>query len=114
MYRFSNLSLNYRRGSRGNCKKSGIMAAVKPGEELIQQGIHDLAEGRETIPALLVAIGAPRLRRLGLPVPPSVPSSPEHRLYKLLQAVNADAAHSQYNAWIRRLVNYERAAECGS
>ena len=87
---------------------------MKPGEELIKQGILDLAAGRETIPALLVSIGAPRLRRLGIKIPLSTHPSPEHRLYKMLSAANADGAHSQYNAWIRRLVSFERAAECGT
>jgi hypothetical protein len=83
-----------------------------PGEELIQQGIRDLMNGEETIPALLVAIGAPRLRRLGLVIPDNTPATPEHRLYEKLYRSEGDAAHSQYNAWIRRLVSYERAAEC--
>jgi hypothetical protein len=87
---------------------------VKPGEDLIEQGIRDLAQGLETIPALLVSIGAPRLRRLRLPIPSNVLSSPEHRLYEKLRTSHADAAHSQYNALIRRLVSYERAAERAS
>ena len=85
---------------------------MKPGEEIIEQGLRDLVLGLETIPALLVSIGAPRLRRLGLPVPDSILSSPEHRLYDKLKTSNPDASHSQYNAWIRRLISYERAAEC--
>ena len=85
---------------------------MRPGEEIIEQGLRDLALGRETIPALLVSIGAPRLRRLGLQVPDSILSSPEHRLYDKLKISNPDASHSQYNAWIRRLVSFERAAEC--
>ena len=84
---------------------------MRPGEELIEQGIRDLKEGRETIPALLVAIGAPRLRRIGLPVPSHIFTSPEHRLYEKLRALSGDGSHSQYNAWIRRLVSFERAAE---
>lgn len=84
---------------------------MKPGQDLIEQGVRDLAEGRETIASLLVSIGAPRLRRLGLTVSVGFPD-PEHRLYERLRAVNPDAAHSQYNAWIRRLVSFERAAEC--
>jgi hypothetical protein len=83
-----------------------------PGEELIQQGLNDLAKGEETIAALLVAIGAPRLRRLGISIPENTPPGPEHRLYQKLYLSAGDAAHSQYNAWIRRLVSYERAAEC--
>ncbi len=74
--------------------------------------MQDLAQGRETIPALLVSIGAPRLRRLGLSIPLPILSSPEHRLYEKLRASDPDASHSQYNALIRRLVSYERAAEC--
>lgn len=84
---------------------------MKPGEEIIEQGLIDLAAGEETIPALLVAIGAPKLRRLGLPVPEKLPSTPEHRLYHKLAEKNSDSAHSKYNAWIRRLVSYEHAAE---
>lgn len=87
---------------------------MKPGEEIINQGIADLAEGIETIPSLLVSIGAPRLRRLGMVVPPTAIESPEHRLYEALRLVNPDSAHSQYNALIRRLVSFERAAECGT
>ena len=83
-----------------------------PGNELIDQGMRDLAQGLETIPSLLVSIGAPRLRRLGLPVPHSILPSPERRLYEKLRTANPDASHSQYNAWIRRLVSFERAAEC--
>jgi hypothetical protein len=83
-----------------------------PGHEYIQAGIEDLGRGVESVAALLVSIGAPRLRRLGLPVPDQVLSSPEHRLYELLRREGADAAHSRYNALIRRLVSFERAAEC--
>ena len=74
-----------------------------PGEDLIQQGIRDLVNGEETIPALLVAIGAPRLRRLGLAIPDKTPATPEHRLYQTLYRSEGDAAHGQYNAWIRSL-----------
>lgn len=71
----------------------------------------DLALELETIPALLVLIGAPRLRRLGLNVPETNIGSPEHRLYEVLSADNPDAAHSRYNAWIRRLIRFERTLE---
>jgi hypothetical protein len=83
-----------------------------PGEELIHSGLEDLARGIESIPALLISIGAPRLRSLGVPVPDETIPSPEYRLYERLQQTEGDAAHSRYNAWIRRLVSYERAAEC--
>ena len=87
---------------------------MKPGEDIIMQGIDDLSKGLETIPSLLVSIGAPRLRRTGLVIPETTFPTPEHRLYALLSKDDSDGAHSQYNAWIRRLVSYERAAECAS
>ncbi|HMH44172.1 MAG TPA: hypothetical protein VK557_11860 [Pyrinomonadaceae bacterium] len=83
-----------------------------PGADLIESGLNDLRAGRETIAALLVAIGAPRLRTLGLEIPDNLPDNPEHRLYDLLARDDSDSAHSRYNAYLRRLVSYERAAEC--
>lgn len=83
-----------------------------PGNDLITSGIDDLLDRRETIPALLVAIGAPKLRSLGVEVPNDVPSNPEHRLYDLLATIESDSAHSKYNAFIRRLVSFERALAC--
>jgi hypothetical protein len=88
------------------------MDALLPGEDLIEAGLEDLHAGRETIAALLVAIGAPRLRRIGLQLPSDLPATPEHRLYDLLARDNQDSAHSRYNSLIRKLVSYERAAEC--
>ncbi|HSQ23527.1 MAG TPA: hypothetical protein VLN44_03935 [Pyrinomonadaceae bacterium] len=90
------------------------MSHALPCEDLIEAGLKDLREGRESIAALLVAIGAPRLRRLGLNLPAHLPSNPEHRLYDLLAKDDSDSAHSRYNAYIRRLVSYVRAAECVS
>jgi hypothetical protein len=84
-----------------------------PGAELIEEGLEDLSCGRETIPALLVSIGAPRLRRSGVPVENPIPSA-EHRLYQVLQGSDPDSAHSRYNALVRRLVSFERALECAS
>ena len=88
-----------------------MMNQSLPGAELIEAGLVDLREHRETAAALLVAIGAPRLRRLGIELPNSLPENPEHRLYELLAKAEPDSAHSRYNAFIRRLVSFERAAE---
>lgn len=83
-----------------------------PGADLVEQGIADLRAGRESAEALLVAIGEPRLRRIGLDLPAISVDEPEHRLYLLLASSEPDTAHSRYNALIRRLVSFERAAEC--
>jgi hypothetical protein len=80
-----------------------------PGEDLVTKGLGDLARGIESPESLLVSIGAPRLRRLGFDVSQPFPS-PEHRLYELLYSKHGDAAHSRYNALVRRLVSFERAA----
>ena len=85
-----------------------------PGGDLVRQGLADLENGEETIAALLVSIGATRLRRLGVPVPTPTVSDAEHRLYLRLAAEESDSAHSRYNAWLRRLVSFENAAECVS
>jgi hypothetical protein len=87
--------------------------AALPGAELVAAGLADLERGVESIEALLVSIGAPRLTQLGFAIPRPI-VSPEHRLYELLAADNPDAAHSRYNALVRRLVSFERAAECAS
>ena len=83
-----------------------------PAIDLITAGIKDLRYERETIPALLVAIGAPKLRSLGVEIPDPLPSNPEHRLYDLLSVDEPDSAHSRYNALIRKLVSFERALPC--
>ncbi|HEY8131609.1 MAG TPA: hypothetical protein VII12_06925 [Thermoanaerobaculia bacterium] len=82
-----------------------------PGADLIREGLNDLARGIESVPALLVLVGAPRLRQLGFDVP-DTPYFPEDRLYEKLAAEDSDSAHSRYNALIRTLVSFERAAEC--
>ena len=84
-----------------------------PGTDLIQTGLDDLARGVKSVPALLVSIGASRLQRVGLVV--SQPwDVPERQLYELLSAEDPDTAHSRFNALVRRLVSFERAAECAS
>jgi len=82
-----------------------------PGGDLVQAGIDDLARGVESVPALLVSIGAERLRHAGVEVPAAVAEVPERRLYEHLASEDPDGAHSRYNALIRRLVACERALE---
>jgi len=85
-----------------------------PAGAIIRRGLEDLAAGRQTEASLLVQIGAPRLRRLGLSIP--APASPhvEHVLYLTLAQADPESAHSRYNAMIRALVSFERAAECAA
>ena len=83
-----------------------------PGEDLVRQGLADLHASTESVASLLVSIGAPRLRRLGLAVPEPF-ARPEHRLYWRLHQAGPDTAHTRYNALLRRLVSFERAWPCG-
>jgi hypothetical protein len=84
-----------------------------PGRELVEAGIAALEHGVESAEALLVSIGAARLARLGVAIPGAF-DSPEKRLYERLHAEDPNAAHSRYNALVRKLVSFERAAECAS
>jgi hypothetical protein len=82
-----------------------------PGNDLIRQGLEDLARGTVSATALLVSIGAHRLRRAGLEVPLAL-SDADHRLYQLLAQEFGNDAHSRYNGLLRTLVSFEQALEC--
>jgi hypothetical protein len=84
-----------------------------PGHELVSGGLADLAAGRESEASLLVTMAAPRLRLLGIDVPPAADKGASHRLYELLSE-RADGAHSRYNALVSRMVSFARAAERAS
>jgi hypothetical protein len=84
-----------------------------PGQELVSAGLADLAAGRESEASLIVAMAAPRLRALGLDVPAGGAEKPSYRLYELL-AERGGGAHSRYNALVRRMVSFARAAEHAS
>jgi len=83
-----------------------------PGGRLVDEGLDDLRAGRPTAAALLVATGRQRLTALGIQVPemPAV-ERPSHELYLLLAAEDPASAHGRYNALIRQLVSYARAAD---
>lgn len=83
-----------------------------PGAELIEAGLADLSKRMETVESLLVSMAAPRLRALGFAVPTPFADA-ELRLYHLLAAKHGAAAHGRYNALVRRLVSFQRAAACG-
>lgn len=85
-----------------------------PGADLVAAGVAALHRGAVTVEALLVAIGAPRLRDAGLefPDPPWLEESPELALYHVLcRASDVDDPYGRYNSLIRRLVSFERALE---
>lgn len=84
-----------------------------PGHELVSAGLADLAAGRETESAMLVAMASQRLRAVGYEVPSSGVERPSHRLYELLSENERDV-HSHYNALIARMVSFARAAEHAS
>jgi hypothetical protein len=82
-----------------------------PGADLVRRGVADLDAGVESTEALLVSIGAPRLRSVGIELSSPIPD-PDHKLYLRLAQEKGNGAHSAYNALIRRLVSFERAAAC--
>src|SRR2546423_614509 len=83
-----------------------------PGEELVEQGLSELARGEISDAALLVLIAGPRLRRLGIAVPERRSQEPfEHQLYERLEDRMGAAAHSYYNGLIRRMTSYARMLE---
>jgi hypothetical protein len=84
-----------------------------PGHEIVSEGIEDLASGRESEAALLVAMAAPRLRTLGFYVPEGGGAQPSHRLFELLTERD-EGSHSRYNALVARVVSFARAAERAS
>lgn len=84
-----------------------------PGGEFIEAGLADLERGVVSVEALLASIAAPRLARIGIHIPGAI-ADPERKLYDLLAQSDPDSAHSRYNALIRRLVSFERAAECAA
>jgi len=82
-----------------------------PGAELIEAGLADLTAGLVTIESLLVSIAAPGLRDVGLAVGQPIPDA-ELQLYVLLSARDGLAAHSRYNALLRRVASFRQAAAC--
>ncbi|MGQ0648088.1 MAG: hypothetical protein ACT4P7_10985 [Gemmatimonadaceae bacterium] len=88
-----------------------MTAADLPGAELVDRGLQDLARGVTSVESLLVSIGAPRLRALGIEVPAGL-EEPELKLYLALVPQFGNAAHGRYNALVRLLVSFQRAAAC--
>ena len=83
------------------------------GADLVAKGLEALGRGELSVEALLVAVGAPRLRSLGLAVcaPTNMPRHPELALYQAIERAHPEDAHTRYNALIRRLVSFEHELE---
>ena len=79
-----------------------------PGGEIIDAGLVDLAMGKVSAESLAVSLAAPRLRREGVPVGPTL-SDPDERLYDLLSSANVDMAHARYLAWLQQLESFADA-----
>lgn len=83
-----------------------------PGAEVVNAGLADLLAGRETANAAAVSMASRRLRAVGVEVPPATSTEPAaHRLYEHLRRADPRGAHSRYNAIVRRVASFARAAE---
>jgi hypothetical protein len=84
-----------------------------PGADLVRRGIADLEHRRDTVEALLVAIGWPRLERAGLELPPRARElhDTEILLYTEIGRDRTCDAYARYGALLRELVSFERALE---
>ncbi|OGH62765.1 MAG: hypothetical protein A3G34_12145 [Candidatus Lindowbacteria bacterium RIFCSPLOWO2_12_FULL_62_27] len=83
-----------------------------PGGEMVDEGIRDLSMGRKTIPALLISIAFPRLRRQGVALPKMAFPRSDVELYRLLEKESGDdLAHARYTAHLRRISSFADALD---
>jgi hypothetical protein len=83
-----------------------------PGAELVNEGLADLAMGRDSVNALAVAMASTRLRAAGIDVLEGHFEGPAaHRLYEQLAREDPRNAYGRYNAIVRRMVSFAQAAE---
>ena len=82
-----------------------------PGGDIFVEGVEDLRRGGTTEASLLVSLARTRLVQAGLTVPPGHSGRPAHELYDMLAARHGDDAHGRYNALLRRIASFARAAE---
>lgn len=80
-----------------------------PGGELIDEGLSDAAAEAETVPSLVVAVAAPRLRREGVPVPKLEWPDPEIRCYRMLEEQHGELAHARYLALLDEVRSFADA-----
>lgn len=82
-----------------------------PARDTVVRGLADLAAGRLTQDALLVAIASDRLRGAGIDVPSPIPDRAKDRLWDLLERDFGRDAHGRYNALVGRLLSFADALD---
>ena len=87
----------------------GFEALGLPGGQAVDAGLAALAAGEESIESLMVSLGAPRLKREGVPLPHDLLADADTRLYRLLERTSGDLAHARYLACLRQLASFADA-----
>lgn len=82
-----------------------------PGADLVAAGIAALECGERTVEAALVALGAPRLRGIGLDIPANADAIAEPNLVLYSAVCEAGGDHFRYNALLASLLSFAQAAE---
>ena len=98
-----------RRWTEARFGNASFAALGLPGGEMIDSGLDDLVSGEETIGSLVVSLASPRLRREGVPLPTTILSDSNTRLYQLLEQKHGDLAHARYLAYLRQVVSFADA-----
>lgn len=80
-----------------------------PGGEIVDAGLAALSRGEESAASLLVSLAAPRLKREGVPLPRTIFTNADVRLYRLLEAKSGDLAHARYLACLRQASSFADA-----
>lgn len=81
-----------------------------PGSALVQQGIDDLFDGTQSVPALLLCSARTKFSSIGIDLPKIDNSQPALSMYEMLAKKHGNGAHSKYNALRRELVSFFRAS----
>ena len=98
-----------RRWIRARFGAPGFQAMGLPGGEAVDAGLAALARGDESIESLMVSLAAPRLRRVGVPLPRDVFADADVRLYRLLEQTHGHLAHARYLAYLRQAASFADA-----
>jgi hypothetical protein len=76
------------------------------------EGLYDYQNGRHSIPACLVRMAMPRLRRAGIiSAAPLYDAGAELELYQLVSSSDDPRSYSRYNSLVRELISFEHALD---